>query len=218
MPTLPDYPGVSRIRNESPGLPYGWPILPDKYDFEPFLRLCSTLRSRHILFAFKLGATAKLCLRYIGLYTRPKIKSWPDVKFCAHAHCVLPRCSSWVTVRFTMAVDFSCIQKELLGYVPLGFKQARNFTVEKVKTIPPLTLQPNIANTQGSLPLFTRITTCYSWSLFSFLAAFALGLFLATKLNYIYILISVCCCLGFYKWKCYGCRSLDEAVNYFAVT
>ena len=23
MPTLPDYPGVSRIRNESPGLPYG---------------------------------------------------------------------------------------------------------------------------------------------------------------------------------------------------
>ena len=37
MPTLPDYPGVSRIRNESPGLPYGWSILPDKYDFEPFL-------------------------------------------------------------------------------------------------------------------------------------------------------------------------------------
>ena len=36
MPTLPDYPGVSRIRNESPGLPYGWSILPDKYDFEPF--------------------------------------------------------------------------------------------------------------------------------------------------------------------------------------
>jgi len=49
-----------------------------------------------------------------------------------------------------MAVDFSCIQKELLGYVPLGFKQARKFTVEKVKTIPPLTLQPNIANTQVS--------------------------------------------------------------------
>ena len=49
MPTLPDYPGVSRIRNESPGLPYGWPILPDKYDFEPFLRLCSTLHSRRIL-------------------------------------------------------------------------------------------------------------------------------------------------------------------------
>lgn len=31
-----------------------------------------------------------------------------------------------------------------------------------LKTIPPLTLQPNIANTQGSLPLSTRITTCYS--------------------------------------------------------
>ena len=28
-----------------------------------------------------------------------------------------------------MAVDFSCIQKELLGYVHLGFKQVRNFTV-----------------------------------------------------------------------------------------
>ena len=24
----------------------------------------------------------------IGLYTRPEIKSWPDIKFCAHAHCV----------------------------------------------------------------------------------------------------------------------------------
>ena len=44
------------------------------------------------LFAFKLGATAMLCLLIIGLYTRPEIKSWPDVKFCAHAQCVLPRC------------------------------------------------------------------------------------------------------------------------------
>ena len=34
----------------------------------------------------------------IGLYTRPEIKSWPDIKFCAHAHCVLPRCSSgWLS-------------------------------------------------------------------------------------------------------------------------
>ena len=32
MPTLPDYPGVSRIRNESPGLPYGSLNLPDKND------------------------------------------------------------------------------------------------------------------------------------------------------------------------------------------
>ena len=30
----------------------------------------------------------------IGLYTRLEIKSWPDVKFCAHAPCVLPRCWS----------------------------------------------------------------------------------------------------------------------------
>ena len=36
MPTLPDYPGVSRIRNESPGLPYGSLNLPDKNDSEPF--------------------------------------------------------------------------------------------------------------------------------------------------------------------------------------
>ena len=47
------------------------------------------------LFAFKLGATAMLCVRtVIGLFTRPEIKSSPDVKFCAHAQCVLPRCWS----------------------------------------------------------------------------------------------------------------------------
>ena len=33
MPTLPDYPGVSRIQRESPALPYGWPKLPDKRKF-----------------------------------------------------------------------------------------------------------------------------------------------------------------------------------------
>ena len=33
MPTLPDYPGVSRIQGESPALPYGWPKLPDKRKF-----------------------------------------------------------------------------------------------------------------------------------------------------------------------------------------
>ena len=33
MPTLLDYPGVSRIQNESPGLPYGSPSLPDKRKF-----------------------------------------------------------------------------------------------------------------------------------------------------------------------------------------
>ena len=36
----------------------------------------------------------------IGLYTRPEIKSWPDIKFCAHAHCVLPRCCSRVGIIF----------------------------------------------------------------------------------------------------------------------
>ena len=33
MPTLPDYPGMSRIQRESPALPYGWPKLPDKRKF-----------------------------------------------------------------------------------------------------------------------------------------------------------------------------------------
>ena len=33
----------------------------------------------------------------IGLYARPEIKSWPHVKFCAHAQCVLPRCYRRVT-------------------------------------------------------------------------------------------------------------------------
>ena len=33
MSTLPDYPGVSRIEGESPGLPYGSHNLPDKIDF-----------------------------------------------------------------------------------------------------------------------------------------------------------------------------------------
>jgi len=52
-----------------------------------------------------------------------------------------------------MAVDFPRIQKELLGYVPLGFTLTKNFTVEKEKTIPPLALQPNISNTQGKFVL-----------------------------------------------------------------
>ena len=36
-----------------------------------------------------------------------------------------------------MAVGFSYIQRELLSYVPIGFTQTRNFTVEKVKTTLP---------------------------------------------------------------------------------
>ena len=40
-----------------------------------------------------LNLTRPQCYAYvIDVYTRPEIKSWPDVKFCAHAHCVLPRC------------------------------------------------------------------------------------------------------------------------------
>ena len=68
-------------------------LTPEKYikiykiycRFAPFF-VCFSLS------AFKLGATAMFCSRNIGLYTRPEIKSWPDVKFCAHAQCVLPRC------------------------------------------------------------------------------------------------------------------------------
>ena len=41
-----------------------------------------------------LNLVRRQCYAYaIGLHTRPEIKSWPDVKFCAHAHCVLPRSS-----------------------------------------------------------------------------------------------------------------------------
>ena len=40
MPTLKDYPGVSRIRNEFPGLPYESPHLPDKSDFGSFPHSC----------------------------------------------------------------------------------------------------------------------------------------------------------------------------------
>ena len=43
MPTLPDYPRVSRMRNESPGLPYGSPNLRDKNHFEPFYILKTLL-------------------------------------------------------------------------------------------------------------------------------------------------------------------------------
>ena len=39
MPTLPDYPWVSRIRHRSPALPYRPPYLPDKIIFWAFLCL-----------------------------------------------------------------------------------------------------------------------------------------------------------------------------------
>ena len=42
-----------------------------------------------------LNLARRQCYAYaIGLFTRLEIKSWPDVKFCAHAQCVLPRCWS----------------------------------------------------------------------------------------------------------------------------
>ena len=38
-----------------------------------------------------LNLARRQCYAYaLGLFTRPEIKSWPDVKFSAHAHCVLP--------------------------------------------------------------------------------------------------------------------------------
>jgi hypothetical protein len=39
MPTLPDYPGVSRIQTESPGPPYGSPNLPDSKESAYFGRV-----------------------------------------------------------------------------------------------------------------------------------------------------------------------------------
>ena len=42
-----------------------------------------------------LNLARRQCYAYaIGLFTRLEIKSWPDVKFCAHAQYVLPRCWS----------------------------------------------------------------------------------------------------------------------------
>ena len=57
MPTvdLPDYPGVSQIRHQSPGLPYGWPHLPDKIIFWAFLCLSLTfspLLAQNVNFSF----------------------------------------------------------------------------------------------------------------------------------------------------------------------
>ena len=40
-----------------------------------------------------LNLAQRQCYAYvIGLFTRPEIKSWLDVRFCGHAQCVLPRC------------------------------------------------------------------------------------------------------------------------------
>ena len=76
----------------------------------------------------------------IGLYTRPEIKSWSDVKFCAHAQCVLPRCcvvqakwidreglgkprtwtrsrSTYIHVHFSRNMNFEKIIISLLGWL-----------------------------------------------------------------------------------------------------
>ena len=38
-----------------------------------------------------LNLARRQCYAYaLGLFTRPEIKSWPDVKLSAHAHCILP--------------------------------------------------------------------------------------------------------------------------------
>ena len=39
MPTLPVYLGVSQIQNDSPGLPYSSPNLPDKSEFGYFFNM-----------------------------------------------------------------------------------------------------------------------------------------------------------------------------------
>ena len=62
------------------------------------------------------------------------------------------RCeNSCEIARFTMTVDFSCLQKELLGYVPFGFTQTRNFIIEKAKNIPPLAFILNNQKYLGEL-------------------------------------------------------------------
>ena len=51
---------------------------------------------------FLLNLARWQCYAYtIGLFTRPRIKSWPEDTFCALAQCVLPRCC--IRVLFTWA-------------------------------------------------------------------------------------------------------------------
>jgi len=50
MPTLPDYPGVSRIQTESPGLPYGSPNLPDSKESTYFGRVLAFSGAKNGIF------------------------------------------------------------------------------------------------------------------------------------------------------------------------
>ena len=78
-----------------------WPSLPDCFA-PPFLSVSPFLL---------LNLVRRQCYAYaIGLYTRPEIKSWPNVKFCAHEQCVLPRCYpivEWLSLPDCFAPDYS---------------------------------------------------------------------------------------------------------------
>ena len=66
-----------------------------------------------------LNLVRRQCYAYaIGLYTRPEIKSWPDVKFCAHAQCVLPRCCFPSVASFSAASN--CLLCRTLHYVSIN--------------------------------------------------------------------------------------------------
>ena len=58
------------------------------------------------------------------------------------------RSTVWISVT---AVDYASLQKELLGYKPLGSKQSENVSAEKQKLILPLQLEPNISNKQSKV-------------------------------------------------------------------
>ena len=74
MPTLPNYPGVSRIRQQSPGLPYGSPNLPDKIELWAFL--CFNLE--FIPFSPKIRIFYDSKFGFWGIFTRISslTKSW----------------------------------------------------------------------------------------------------------------------------------------------
>ena len=63
----------------------------------------------------------------VGLYTRPEIKSWPDVKFWPHAQCVLPRCLAEEPLRLRSEVLRSFIARHCftlwVGIAKYSFKE-----------------------------------------------------------------------------------------------
>ena len=74
MPTLSDYPGVSRIQQQSPGLPYMSPNLPDKIELWAFL--CFNLE--FIPFSPKIRIFYDSKFGFWGIFTRISslTKSW----------------------------------------------------------------------------------------------------------------------------------------------